>query len=139
MPSAGARSFRSSRAFLIRAVDSGETDRRISLFTESDGMVAAMAKAAHRSRKRFGGSLQKYFLLDVAWTEAPGRMPVLASVSLLASFWEIVGGWEKVRHADYLLELAAALFPQPGPKPETFGVLMSGMRSLARGDPPDAV
>lgn len=139
MPSAGARSFRSSRAFLIRAVDSGETDRRISLFTESDGMVAAMAKAARRSRKRFGGTLQKYFLLDVAWTEAPGRMPVLESVSLLASFWEIVMDWEKVRHADYLLELAAALFPQPGPKSNVFDVLLTGMRALAQGAPPDAL
>lgn len=139
MPSARPRTFRSARAFLVRSVDTGETDRRISLFTESDGMVAAMAKAAHRSRKRFGGTLQKYFLLDVAWSDSPGRMPVLESVSLVTSFWEIVGDWEKVRHADYLLELAATLFPQAGPKPEAFGVLLSGMRSLARGDPPDVL
>jgi recombinational DNA repair protein (RecF pathway) len=63
-------------------------------------------------------------------------MPVLESVSLVTSFWEIVADLEKVRHADYLLELAAALFPQPGPKPKAFDVLLSGMRSLALGDPP---
>jgi DNA repair protein RecO (recombination protein O) len=136
MPSAGPRSYLSARAFLVRSIDTGETDRRISFFTDSDGMVSTVAKAAHRSRKRFGGSLQKYFLLDVAWTEAPGRMPVLESVSLVTSFWEIVTDWEKVRHADYLLELAAALFPQAGPKPKAFDVLLSGMRSLALGDPP---
>jgi DNA repair protein RecO (recombination protein O) len=138
-PSHGPRSFRSARAFLIRSVDTGETDRRISFFTESDGMVSMVAKAARKSRKRFGGSLQKYFLLDVAWTETPGRMAVLESVSLVASFWEIVADWEKVRHADYLLELAAALFPQPGPKPKAFGVLLSGIRSLAIGDSPPAL
>jgi DNA repair protein RecO (recombination protein O) len=120
-------------------MDTGESDRRISFFTESDGLVSMVAKAAYRSRKRFGGSLQKYFLLDVAWTEAAGRMPVLESVSLVTSFWEIVTDWQKVRHADYLLELAAALFPQPGPKPKVFGVLHSGMRSLANGDPPPAL
>lgn len=139
MPSAGPRAFRSARAFLVRSADAGEIDRRISFFTESDGMVSTMAKAAHRSRKRFGGSLQKYFLLNVAWTEAQGRMPVLESVSLVTSFWEIVTDWEKVRHADYLLELAAALFPQPGPKPKAFAVLLSGMRALALGDPPPAL
>jgi DNA repair protein RecO len=63
-------------------------------------------------------------------------MPVLESVALLESFWEIVADWEKVRHADYLLELAAALFPQPGPKPKAFDVLLAGIRSLASGDPP---
>ncbi|MGE5700164.1 MAG: DNA repair protein RecO [Deltaproteobacteria bacterium] len=135
----GPRSYRSARAFLVRSVDTGETDRRISFFTESDGLVSTVAKAARRSRKRFGGNLQKYFLLDVSWTEAPGRIPVLESVSLLESFWEIVTDWEKVRHADYLLELASAVFPQPGPKPKAFGVLLSGMRSLAHGDPPPAL
>jgi DNA repair protein RecO (recombination protein O) len=139
MPSAGPRSFRSARAFLVRSVDTGDTDRRISFFTESDGLVSMVAKAARRSRKRFGGSLQKYFLLDVAWTASPGRLAVLESVSLVTSFWEIVADWEKVRHADYLLELAAALFPQPGPKPKVFGVLLSGMSSLAIGDPPPAL
>jgi DNA repair protein RecO (recombination protein O) len=138
-PSAGPRSFRSARAFLVRSVDTGETDRRLSFFTESDGLVSTVAKAAHRSRKRFGGSLQKYFLLDVAWTEAPGRMAVLESVSLVASFWEIVTDWERVRYADYLLELAETLFPQPGPKPKAFEVLLFGMRSLALGDPPPAL
>lgn len=139
MPATGPRSFRSARAFLVRSADAGETDRRISFFTDSDGMVATVAKAAHRSRKRFGGALQKYLLLDISWTEAAGRMPVLESVSLLASFWEIASDWEKVRHADYLLELASAIFPQPGPKPKAFEVLLSGMRSLARGDPPPAI
>lgn len=136
MPSAGPRSFRSAQAFLVRSADAGETDRRVTFFTRTDGLVSLMAKAAHRSRKRFGGGLQKYFLLDVSWTEAPGRMPVLESIALLESFWEIVTDWERVRHADHLLELAAALFPQPGPKPKAFDVLLAGIRSLASGDPP---
>jgi len=139
MPSAGPRSFRSSHAFLIRSVDAGEIDRRISFFTASHGLVTTVAKAARRSRKRFGGTLQKYFLLDVSWTEAPGRMAVLGSTSLLESFWEIAADWEKVRHADYLLELTATLFPQPGPKPRAFGILLWGIRSLALGVSPAVV
>lgn len=139
MPSAGPRSFRSSRAFLVRSADAGEIDRRISFLTESDGLVTMVAKAARRSRKRFGGTLQKYFLLDVSWIEAPGRMSVLGSTTLVESFWEIAADWEKVRHADYLLELTATLFPQPGPKPRAFGILLWGIRSLALGVSPAVV
>ncbi|MBF8258049.1 MAG: DNA repair protein RecO [Actinobacteria bacterium] len=138
MSSQGPRSFKSSRAFLVRSADSGETDRRLSFFTESEGLVHMTAKAALRSRKRFGGSLQKYFLLDVSWTETPGRNAILDSVSLLASYWEIVADWERVRHADYLLELAATMFPQPGPKPKAFRILLAEMKSLAGGEPPPA-
>ena len=111
----------------------GEADRRLTFFTETFGVVGVVAKAAHRSRKRFGGALQKYFLLDVAWSEEPGRMPILASAAILESFWDIVADWEKVRYADYLLELVSSLFPQPGPKARTFAVLLAGVRALAAG------
>lgn len=137
-PSCGRRSFMSSRAFLVRSADSGESDRRLSFFTETDGLVTVMAKAALHSRKRFGGSLQKYFLLDVSWNETQGKAAILGSVSLLASFWEIVTDWERVRHADYILELAAAMFPQAGPKPKAFRILLSEMRSLAGGETPQS-
>lgn len=117
----------------------GETDRRLTLFTEGEGTVTVVAKAARRSRKRFGGSLQKYFLLDATWTEEPGRMPILTSASILASFWEILANWERVRYADYLLELVTTLFPQPGGKTKAFAFLLAGFRSLSKGEPPVSV
>lgn len=89
-----------------------------------------VAKSAHRSRKRFGGTLQRYVLLDITWTEIAGRMSVLDGAAVAESFWSILEEWEKVRHADYLLELVSVLFPQPGPKPKAFSHLLSGMRAL---------
>ena len=136
---AGERAYRSSRAFVVRSADVGETDRRLTLFTEVAGLVGVVAKSAHRSRKRFGGALQKYLLLDAAWTEPAGKPPILTSATILESFWPIVEDWEKVRHADHLLELSAALFPQPGPKPKEFAFLLAGIRSLAAGERPPAV
>jgi len=136
---AGRRSFRSSRAFLVRAADLGETDRRLTFFTEAAGVVTVVAKAAHRSRRRFGGTLQKYFLLDMAWTEEGGRMPILTSASILESFWDIVSSWERVRYADYLLELGSAVFPQSGSKTKAFAFLLAGIRSLSAGESPPSV
>ncbi len=137
-PQPAAVAFRASRAFLVRAQDIGEADRRLVFFTEGYGVVTAAAKSARRSRKRFGGTLQKYLLLDVSWTERGSRMPLLTSASLLESFWDIVGEWEKVRHADYVLELAAGIFPQPGPKPKAFAFLLALLSALLSGEPPEA-
>ena len=114
----------------------GEADRRVTFFTREAGVVATMGKSAWRSRKRFGGTLQRYILLDIAWSESPGRMPVLSSAAVSESFWSVVEEWERVRHADYFLEMALELFPQAGPKPRAFGILLNGIRSLARGEPP---
>jgi DNA repair protein RecO (recombination protein O) len=136
MPAAGARSFHSSPALLVRAVDMGEADRRVTFFTREAGVVVTVGKSAWRSRKRFGGTLQRYVLLDISWSESPGRMSVLSSAALSESFWPVVDEWERVRHADYFLEMAAELFPQAGPKPRAFGILLGGIRALARGEPP---
>lgn len=137
-PSVGPRSFRSSRALLVRSSERGESDRRLAFFTEKEGMISVTAKAALSSRRRFGGSLQRYLLLDISWIESPGRAAILDSAAVLDSYWRIVEDWEKVRHADYLLELAAAMFPQPGPKPKAFRILLQEMRSMAAGEPPAA-
>lgn len=117
----------------------GEADRRVTLFTEAEGTVSLLGKSAKRSRKRFGGTLQRYFLLDIAWSAVPERIPILEQTALVASFWEIVEDWDRVRHADHLLELAVNLFPQPGPKPKAFEALYCGIRSLALGEIPEAV
>jgi DNA repair protein RecO (recombination protein O) len=129
-------SFHSSPAFLARAIDLGEADRRLTFFTRDAGVLVTVGKSAWRSRKRFGGALQRYVLLDIAWTERPGKMAVLSSASVNRSFWGIVEDWERVRHADHLLEIASELFPQGGAKPRAFEVLLGGMRSIADGESP---
>lgn len=129
-------SHHSSPAFLARAIDLGEADRRLTFFTRDAGVVVTVGKSAWRSRKRFGGTLQRYVLLDIAWTSLPGRMAVLSSATVSRSFWEIVEDWERVRHADHLLEIASELFPQAGPKPRAFEVLLHGIRSIADGESP---
>lgn len=132
-------SFHSSPAFLARAIDLGESDRRLTFFTRDAGVLVTVGKSAWRSRKRFGGALQRYVLLDIAWTQRAGRMAVLSSAAVNLSFWKIVEDWERVRYADHLLEVATELFPQGGAKPRAFEVLLRGMRSIADGEsPPEA-
>jgi DNA repair protein RecO (recombination protein O) len=66
-------------------------------------------------------------------------MPILTSVSILASFWDIVANWERVRYADYLLELVSSLFPQSGLQSKAFAFLLAGFRSLSAGESPVSV
>jgi len=136
MPAAGPRRYRSSRAFLVRSADIGEIDRRLVFFTEEEGEATLVAKSARRSRKRFGGALQRHLLLDIVWTEVTGRIPVLDGAAVVEPFWSILEDWERIRHAEYLLELVSVLFPQPGPKPKAFSILLSGMRALSGGESP---
>lgn len=54
-----------TRALLLRRVEYRESDLVVTLFTEALGKVSAIARAARRSRTRFGGSLEAMHTLHV--------------------------------------------------------------------------
>jgi DNA repair protein RecO (recombination protein O) len=59
----------STQALLLRRVNSGEADAVVTLLTEKLGRVAAVARAARASKKRFGGALEPMHTLSVALDE----------------------------------------------------------------------
>ena len=71
------------RAIVLRTVDYGESDRVVTLLTAERGKLAAFARGARASRRRFGGALEPFTLLAVearerrgAWGPASGRARV---------------------------------------------------------------
>src|SRR5262245_33859927 len=52
-------------ALVLRAVDYGESDRVVTLFTREHGCVSAMARAARKSKRRFAGALEGFALIHV--------------------------------------------------------------------------
>src|SRR6185503_14079906 len=54
-----------TRALVLRATEYAESDLVLSLFTESLGRVSALARAARKSRRRFGGALEPMHTLRV--------------------------------------------------------------------------
>ncbi|MBI5845253.1 MAG: DNA repair protein RecO [Deltaproteobacteria bacterium] len=77
-----------TRAVPIRITPYAETDLIVSLFTESAGKVAVMARAAKKSRRRFGGSLELLGLADVVYARSArgGSLPVLSESVQLEAF-----------------------------------------------------
>lgn len=64
---------RSAEAFVLRTWDLGEADLLVSLFTRDEGKVRGVAKAARRSRRRFGGALEPLTRVIVRYVEREGR------------------------------------------------------------------
>jgi DNA repair protein RecO (recombination protein O) len=63
----------SDEAFVLRTQELGENDLIVSLFTREHGKVRGVARAARKSRRRFGGTLEPLTFVRVAWTEKPQR------------------------------------------------------------------
>jgi DNA repair protein RecO (recombination protein O) len=73
----GARSRSATRshtthAFVLRRTPYGDADLIVSLFSEKLGQVSALARAARKSQRRFGGGLEPFHTLEVAIDEAQG-------------------------------------------------------------------
>ena len=66
-------------AVLLRSVVYGETDRIVTLLTESHGKVGAMARGARASRRRFGAHLEPYTLIEAELVFGRGDLARLGS------------------------------------------------------------
>src|SRR5688572_16142721 len=59
-------------ALVLRRTPYGESDLVVGLFTQTLGQVAALARAARKSQRRFGGNLEPLHTVAVTLDEAQG-------------------------------------------------------------------
>ena len=81
---------RQSRALLLRSVDYRDSDRIVTLLTERKGKMSALARGARRSRRRLGGALQPYVLMQAEYRTGRGEPSHLERVSVERSFQGIL-------------------------------------------------
>ncbi len=73
----GARSRLATRrhttlAFVLRRTPYRDADLVVGLFSEQLGQISALARAARKSQRRFGGSLEPFHTIELDVEEAPG-------------------------------------------------------------------
>jgi DNA repair protein RecO (recombination protein O) len=127
-----------SSALVARRVEYGEADLVLSLLTLEKGKLSALARAARRSRKRFGGALA-LFIVGEAHLRAPSRGGELWLLERFEAREDLGGAigadLVKLAHGSYLLELTRELWPADQPEPAGFALLVEALRALA-GSPP---
>jgi DNA repair protein RecO (recombination protein O) len=111
-------------AIVLRTVDTGESDRVVTLLSRERGKVAAFARGARASRRRFGGALEPFTLVAAEVRERAGaELLGLDTVSVLAPFGAIRGDLARIACAAYAAELARELVRDHEPHEELFELL----------------
>ena len=64
---------KTSEAFVVDVRKLQEADRLVVLFTEDEGKIKGVAPSAAKSRKRFGGKLERLTRVRVTYFEKEGR------------------------------------------------------------------
>jgi DNA repair protein RecO (recombination protein O) len=101
-----------TEAIVLRQVATGEADRVVTLYTRARGKVTAMAHAAAKSRRRFGGALSLYVLGEAALVETPRReLLTLERFDARRDFAGRLADPVRMGHAAYATELVRELSP----------------------------
>jgi DNA repair protein RecO (recombination protein O) len=118
-------------AFTLRSIPYGESDKILTLFTRDRGKVGAIARAAQRSRKRFGGALEPFALVTVALVARPGAdLMRLERADVLRTNAGIAADLPRMGQAATALELTRELLPPDQPEPALFDALAAFLATL---------
>ncbi len=122
---------------VVGHVDYGEADRIVHLLTPEQGRVAAMARGARKSRKRFGGALDLGNRIRTHISRGKGELWRLAGATLDHGRPHVRRDLERIALLAYACELVGLLCPREQPAPVFFGLLDTALLVLdACSEPP---
>jgi len=96
----------SSQAIMLRRIAYGDFDLIITFFTLGHGKIAAIAKSAKKSTKRFAGILEPFSVLEIICTTGRGKgMSILKEAVMIHPFPGIRTDIKRTGYASYWAEI----------------------------------
>ena len=120
-------------AFVLRKWDLGESDQIVNLLTRGRGRVKGVAKGSKRSKKRFGGLLSPFLLIQVEYVQTPSRELVrVENCSLLRSFSGIHEDLKRLLIGCSLIEVTEKVLPEGDSGGAFFDLMVRGFGCLEK-------
>jgi DNA repair protein RecO (recombination protein O) len=119
-------------AIVIGLQDYREADRIVTLFCRDHGKIAALARGARSSRKRFGGALELFARLQITFAPQEG-LSLLKEAEIATIYPGIRGTFAAIAHASYAAELVTAFLPEQLVNQRLFRLLTAYLEHLDRG------
>ena len=118
-------------AFVLKKWDLGESDQLVSFLSLGRGKLKGVAKGAKRSKKRFGGLLSPFLLVDIHCFQNPNRELVrIEGCSLIHYYASIYGDLEKLLVGCCALEFLERVLPEHGSQEDWFQLLQGSLECL---------
>jgi DNA repair protein RecO (recombination protein O) len=123
-----------SEALILRTYPFQESDLLVILFTRSEGKIRGVAKAAKRSKRRFGGALELLTHVVAHWEEKEKQeLARLDSCDILASPLAAEMTYPRVVALSYVAEVIDQLLPDREPSDDIFRLSLSVIKHLEGG------
>lgn len=122
-----------ARMIIVRKTRYGESDLIIQGLDSSGGKISCMARAALKSKKRFGGGvLEPLHFVEIQYREKPqGQLNVLEEASVIEDFKEIRKDYDKLEVAFFFLGVVSKISQEGDNLSEgVFNLLGHALRTL---------
>lgn len=120
-----------SEALVLRTYPFHEADLLVTLFTRAEGKVRGVAKAAKRSKRRFGGALEPLTHVVAHWEEKERQeLARLDSFDIVASPLAAQVTYARVLALEYVAEVLDQLLPDREPNDSIFRLALSVVGQL---------
>ena len=120
-----------SLAIILHHTNYGEADRIVTFLTPEHGRLKGFARAARKSRKRFGAALEPCAEVKLHWTaRGSGDLVNLREAELVDLHSGLRRDLETLSLAGYGCELADVLFDESGVGVEVFQLLQAFLNHL---------
>lgn len=116
-------------AVVLAALDYGETDRIVTLFTREHGKIRAIARHGKKSVKRFSGALEIFARLRPHLVLKEG-LSSLRGTDIVTVFPHIRNDLLKISYAGYVCEIVDRFLPEAMCNPRLFRLLVSYLEQL---------
>src|SRR5258708_9070407 len=125
---------RQSEALILRTYPFHEADLLVTLFTRAEGKIRGVAKAAKRSKRRFGGALEPLTHVVAHWEEKEKQeLARLDSFDIIASPLAAELNYPRVVALSYVAEVIDQLLPDREPSDDIFRLTLSVVKHLEAG------
>lgn len=121
---------------VLGSTDYGEADRLVHMLTRDRGRLTARARGARRSRKRYGGKLDRFSLVRCHVRLLKGNRVAMGDVDLIQPFLGIRSDLVRTAMADHLVELVRVVTREGQNHEALFGVVVQSLSTLDAGPTP---
>lgn len=123
-----------SEAIVLRTYPLHESDLLVTLFTRAEGKVKGVARAAKKSKRRFGGALEPMTLVRAYYDDREGKeLARLDSCDIVDSPLSHALDYPRVVALEHIAEALDELLPDREANDDIFRLTYSVLRSLESG------
>ena len=123
-----------SEAIVLRTYALRESDLLVTLFTRAEGKVKGVARAAKRSRRRFGGALEPLTIVRAYYDDREGKeLARLDSCDILESPLSAEIDYARVVALEHIAETLDELLPDREANDAIFRLAVSILQQLRTG------